>query len=235
MIAASAAWHFLQGFLSAFPDYNPGTRPNSTTVEPTGINLFTESYGGVYGPAFADYFEQQNAKRLSGNFASNETLEIKLKSLGIVNGLVDTSIQAPSWPRFAYNNTYGLQVIDQTTELNTLSSINNSDSGCKAQIAKCRDSAKKNDPTAEGDVASTNSLCESALRECNQALETSISDRSPYDVRTTAPSSFSDAYLEYLNNADVQRSIGAKVNFTQGSDIVQGEFIDSESSWYLRY
>ncbi|KAF2659977.1 serine carboxypeptidase [Lophiostoma macrostomum CBS 122681] len=224
MIAASASWHFLQGFLSAFPQYNPGTRPNSTTTEPTGINLFTESYGGQYGPAFADYFEQQNAKRLSGNFATNTTLEIKLKSLGIVNGLVDLSLQAPSLPMFAYNNTYGVQLIDQTTELNALSALNDPESGCKAQIAACQASAEKNDPTAEGDVLSTNNLCEKALNTCLDPQGYVFSDRSPYDVRFTTPFSFSDAYIEYLNNPDVQRSIGAKVNFTQGSDVVQTQF-----------
>lgn len=39
-IAARAAWHFLQAWLTNFPQYNPNS---------TGINLFAESYGGKYG------------------------------------------------------------------------------------------------------------------------------------------------------------------------------------------
>jgi carboxypeptidase C (cathepsin A) len=47
-IAARACWHFLQSFLSAFPQYNPGSRANGTTIETTGVQLFAESYGGMY-------------------------------------------------------------------------------------------------------------------------------------------------------------------------------------------
>lgn len=53
-IAASATWHFLQSWLSTFPQYNPAVRPNVTSPQvpeaAVGIHLFTESYGGKYGP-----------------------------------------------------------------------------------------------------------------------------------------------------------------------------------------
>jgi carboxypeptidase C (cathepsin A) len=88
MLAATACWHFLQGFLSTFPQYNPGTRPNRTTIEPAGVNLFAESYGGLYGPTFADYFEDQNDRGSSGDLP-NTTLEIQLDSVGIISGVVD--------------------------------------------------------------------------------------------------------------------------------------------------
>ncbi|KAK5005024.1 hypothetical protein LTR60_006380, partial [Cryomyces antarcticus] len=80
-IAAHAVWHFLQGFLSAFPQYNPGTRPNTTQVQPAGIHLFAESYGGKYGPVFANLFQDQNLRRSNGSLPRNSTLEIKLESL----------------------------------------------------------------------------------------------------------------------------------------------------------
>lgn len=47
-IAAMATWHFLQTWLSTFPQYNPAIRVNTTSFlskQPAGINLFTESYG----------------------------------------------------------------------------------------------------------------------------------------------------------------------------------------------
>ncbi len=47
-VAAMAIYHMMQGFLSVFPQYNP---PGNGSL---GVNLFSESYGGKYGPAFAD-------------------------------------------------------------------------------------------------------------------------------------------------------------------------------------
>lgn len=41
-----------------------------------------ESYGGKYGPTFASYFEQQNA-RLDQGLLPNNTKKLYLESLGI--------------------------------------------------------------------------------------------------------------------------------------------------------
>jgi carboxypeptidase C (cathepsin A) len=62
-------WKTLQGFLGAFPQYADH-----------GLHLASESYGGHYGPVFAEYFEQQNQANISG------TTNITLKSLMIGNG-----------------------------------------------------------------------------------------------------------------------------------------------------
>jgi len=226
VIAASAAWHFLQGFLSAFPQYNPGQYPNTATTEPTGVNLFAESYGGQYGPAFFDHFEDQNERRRTGEIPSHNTLEIKLASLGIVNGLVDTLIQAPSTVSFVYNNTYDLQTIDQTEWLNLLT---NSTNECKSWTNKCRESMKLSDPEGEGERFddATSTVCARAADKCMGIVSEAIdkSERSPYDIRFKLPDSFpSYAYLEYLNSADVQRSIGAKVNYTESNLLVYHAF-----------
>ncbi len=50
-VAAAAIYHMMQGFLSTFPQYNP---PGNTSL---GVNLFSESYGGKYGPIFAEVWE----------------------------------------------------------------------------------------------------------------------------------------------------------------------------------
>lgn len=39
-VSAIAVWHFLQGWLKSFPQYDP---------KDAGVNLFAESYGGKYG------------------------------------------------------------------------------------------------------------------------------------------------------------------------------------------
>jgi carboxypeptidase C (cathepsin A) len=226
IIAASAAWHFLQGFLSAFPQYNPGHHPNTATTEATSVNLFGESYGGQYGPTFADYFEDQNERRLTGEISPSNTLEIKIATLGIVNGLVDALVQTPSTASFVYDNTYDLHTIDQTTWLNLLSNFTN---GCEVQAKRCRVQMELSDPKGEGERFddATSAVCARATEECMSLVIEAIdrSGRNAYDIRTKSPNSFpSYAYLEYLNNADVQRSIGAKVNYTESSLLVYRAF-----------
>ncbi|KAF2739603.1 carboxypeptidase S1 [Polyplosphaeria fusca] len=226
LIAANAAWHFMQGFLSAFPQYNPGTRPNSTVTEPTGVNLFAESYGGRYGPAFADTFETQNTRRLNGQLPKNSTLEIKLDSISIINGMVDVLIQAPAYPKFAAGNTYGIEMINQVVELNSLRA-SSSVGGCEDLIHRCRDSMRVNDPLGEGDNEYTNALCAYSGTICDDQLQQVLrnyTNRNVYDIRFENPVAFPGAYLEYLSNADVLRSIGAQVNYTQSSNDVLEAF-----------
>lgn len=228
-IAASAAWHFLQGFLAAFPKYNPDRVPAQYRTRATGIHLFAESYGGMYGPVFAEYFEEQNVKRLTGQIPSKSTYEIKLTSLGIINGIIEEQIQAPWWPKFAYNNSYGIGLIDQTTQLNTLSDFTNP-GGCNEMISQCRKNAARFDPMSEGDHAPTNTVCAQAKYQCNRVLMNSLNGRSPYDIRTVGPDShISQAFVEYLNTPAVQQSIGVPLNFTQQSYDVLESFLRSES------
>jgi carboxypeptidase C (cathepsin A) len=224
-IAAHAVWHFLQTFLASFPAYNPGLRPNSTIVSPTGVNLFAESYGGEYGPVFADLFEQQNDLRRAGSLSRNNSLEIRLVSLGIVNGAVDMKVQAPFLATFAYNNTYGIQAIDLKTMNNELSAMQ-SPGGCLDLLDQCRLLMATQDPNGEGDVSTVNTRCSSAQQSCqNLATGYVISGRSAYDIRQKDPSPFpSLAYVEYLNTAQVQQAIGTPINYTESSNIVNGAF-----------
>jgi carboxypeptidase C (cathepsin A) len=89
-VAAQAVWHFLQAFLGVFPRYNPAASPDGVIVSgTTGINLFTESYGGKFGPAIGAFFAEQNALRQTNPVMMNSTLEITLATLGIMNGWID--------------------------------------------------------------------------------------------------------------------------------------------------
>lgn len=230
-IAAHAVWHFLQAFLGTFPQYNPGTRPNSTFVEATGINLFAESYGGQYGPTLARLFEEQNAKRDNGTIPQNGTVEVKLTSLGIINGVIDELIQGPYYANFGNNNTYGIEIFDTTSKLNLLYTFNKAD-GCSDQIKACRNISSLYDPEGEGDVARVNEVCSSAVQICNQLQGPySNSGRSVYDIRQELPDVIpSGDYMEYLNYASVQQSIGARINYTESNLNVQREFLATGDS-----
>ena len=179
-IAAQATWHFLQTWLAAFPQYNPSTRANVNsslyTPQEAGVNLFTESYGGKYGPVFANYFLQQNQMRQNGSLPSNNTLAIKIETVGIINGLVDDLVQNAYYPQFAYNNTYGIQAISQTDELNALQDYSGPGQ-CVDQINSCRAAMNLTDPRGYGDVGATNTLCENAQYTCNNVSLAFLSAR----------------------------------------------------------
>ena len=225
-IAAQAIWHMLQGFLGTFPQYNPGNKPNGTQSGVVGVNLFAESYGGKFGPAFASFWEKQNALRRNSSAARNQTLEIRLASLGIMQGCVDDVVQGRYYPIFANNNTYGIQAIslvDQQTAAASYLSAN----GCQQLIQQCRAAVTAMDPQSDGDITVVNQICQTAQQTCNQHVigPYQNSGRDVYDITQKTPNPFpSSIYLEYLNTAEVQAAVGAVVNFTETNPSVLNAF-----------
>jgi carboxypeptidase C (cathepsin A) len=212
VVAAEAIWHMLQGFLGTFPQYYP---PSNSSI---GVNLFAESYGGKYGPVFADTWETQNARRRNGTL-SNSTLDIHLTALGLVNGCVDDLIQGPSYAAMTVNNTYGLQALSPL-RASLINATFYQPSGCQDRIKQCRTAADLFDPENDGDDANVNKLCQAAWATCTAQLITPYQDslRSFYDIAHLKPDSFPPShYISYLNSRPVQDAIGALVNFTNTS------------------
>ncbi|OTB00287.1 hypothetical protein M426DRAFT_324430 [Hypoxylon sp. CI-4A] len=209
--AAVAIWHMLQGFLGAFPELNP---PKDNIL---GVNLFSESYGGKYGPAFAEKWEEMNAARGNGSVANSSIVEIRLASLGIVNGCVDDLIQAPYYPVMATNNPYGFSAINSVRAQMANASFY-TDMGCRDLINQCRTAVTTNDPNNTGSVPDVNTICASAYDSCtnNVMLPYSDAGRSVYDISATLPDSFPPRqYLEYMNTRDFQAAIGTTLNYTE--------------------
>lgn len=228
-IAAQAIWHMLQGFLGTFPQYNPGTKPNNTQSGVVGVNLFAESYGGKYGPAFASYCEKQNLLRKNNSVARNKTLEIHLTSLGILQGCVDDSVQGRYYPIFANNNTYSIQALSLTDESTSANSFHSAN-GCQQLIQSCRDAANSMDPQNIGDVTTVNQICQKAQKNCNDNVIGPFqnSGRNIYDITQKTPDPFPPStYLEYLNSAEVQAAIGAVVNYTETNPAVATAFVQT--------
>jgi carboxypeptidase C (cathepsin A) len=94
----------MQGFYDALPQLD-------SRVHSTEFNLMTESYGGHYGPAFFNYFYEQNAAIQNGTAKGKA---FTFNSLGIINGIISEKIQAPYYPEFAVNNTYGIKAVNDT-------------------------------------------------------------------------------------------------------------------------
>jgi len=217
-IAGVAVWHLLQAFLSTFPEYNP---PGGRTL---GINLFAESYGGKYGPAFAETWEEQNIDQRLRR-PTNTTVDIRLNSLGIVNGWVDDIVQDPFYTTMAVNNTYGLQLINPARARLSNGSFYQA-GGCGDLVIQCRNASSVLNSGIQVSVNTTNSLCQLAVETCRALMDPYLdTGRSVYDIAHNRPDSFPpNYYVEYLNTRPVQEAIGSAVNFTDTSAAVYEAF-----------
>ncbi|KAK4454070.1 serine carboxypeptidase [Podospora aff. communis PSN243] len=218
-VAGIAIWHMLQGFLDAFPEYNP---PRNGSL---GVNLFAESYGGKYGPVFAETWEEQNARHRNGSLA-NSTLEINLVSLGIVNGCVDDVIQHPHYTTMAVNNTYGLELLNPVRAKMANGTFYQR-GGCRDLVLQCRNASSSLNPSPLTSPEAIDTLCRRATEACNNLIEPYFeTGRSVYDIAHKSPaSSPPNFYLEYLNSRPVQQAIGSVVNYTDVNPIVYNAFL----------
>jgi len=101
-MAAATAWEVMQAFFGTLPRLDP-------TAKSRKFHLWTESYGGHWGPGFYRHFYEKNEGICNG---TNKGVRLELESLGIINGLISARIQYPFYPDFARNNTYGISVND---------------------------------------------------------------------------------------------------------------------------
>ena len=105
-----ALWHFAQAFFTEFPYYRP---------HDNRISLWSESYGGHYGPAFMRFFQEQNERIANGTLDDEHAHYLHLDTLGIVNGYLDAVIQEEASITFPYNNV-SFKVLHNAVESNSL-------------------------------------------------------------------------------------------------------------------
>ena len=220
--AARALWHFAQTWFQEFPDYKPNN---------DAISIFTESYGGRYGPAFAAFFEEQNQRIANQSIhESGDTFIIHLDTLGIINGCVDLLTQELSYPTIAYNNTYGMVTVDKDTYEQAVDDFQKP-GGCRDLILQCQSLAAEGDPDFIGNNDTVNEACSGADDFCRGHVENPYiesSGRNYYDIAAVDPDPFPPNYfLGYLANAYVQAALGVPVNFTMSSLGVYSGFTDT--------
>ncbi|KAF8875302.1 serine carboxypeptidase [Infundibulicybe gibba] len=121
--AAADIWTFMQIFLSdsRFAKY-----------QKNNLAIWTESYGGHYGPTFAAYFLSQNAAITAGTVSG---LQLNLKVLAVGDGLTDPLTQYPGYITYAGSNSYHPLV--SASVISRANSSWTSSTGCKAQITSC--------------------------------------------------------------------------------------------------
>jgi carboxypeptidase C (cathepsin A) len=216
--SAIALWHFAQTWFGEFPDY----KPNDNRV-----SIWTESYGGRYGPAYTAYFQEQNEKIRNGTLKDSGAVDIHLDTLGIINGCVDLLIQEPSYPEIAFNNTYGIETISKT-EYEAAMDAYSKPGGCKDLILDCRAKALVADPNDLGANDEVVAACHTADVYCSNAVEgayVNSSGRGYYDITHKNPDPFPpEYYLGWLNNNTVQGALGVPVNFTESVNSVYYAF-----------
>ncbi|KAI1382837.1 serine carboxypeptidase [Hypoxylon trugodes] len=217
--AAIALWHFAQTWFQEFPGYHPND---------SRISIATESYGGRYGPEFAAFFEEQNQKIENGTWEDEgESYIINLDTLILINSCIDRQIQWPAYPHIAYNNTYGIESVNETIYQQMVNALERPN-GCRDQINDCRALALESDPDNIGINATVNQVCSDAETFCSNKVRDPYLDysgRNYYDFASLDPNPFpAPFYNQYLNQPHVQRALGVPLNFTQSSSAVAYAF-----------
>ncbi|KAJ7265059.1 Alpha/Beta hydrolase protein [Mycena rebaudengoi] len=212
-IAAQANWYFLQTWIKEFPEFK--TNDNR-------FSLWGESYGGHYVPTFASYIEAQNQLIAAGNISS-PAIEIHIDTLGLINACVDHGTQTPMFPIFAYNNTYGLQGINETEYQTAVAAIPK----CQNLTETCRTMGDDLDPEGWGNSNQVNKACAAAFQFCFGKLWNPFNARGydVFDFTMVKPNPFPPKFAAgYLNTREVQLALGVPLNFTGFSNSVNQAF-----------
>ncbi|KAH8647247.1 serine carboxypeptidase [Xylariales sp. PMI_506] len=219
--AAHALWHFAQTWFFEFPYYKPAD---------DRISLWAESYGGHYGPSFFRFFQEQNEKILNGSSNERGAKYIHLDTLGIVNGLIDAVIQAESYISFPYNNTYGIQIFNQSL-YETMMDEWTRPGGCKEQVIRCQEALKDRDQLSFSDARRSRGnwteICGKLEEGCGtDASELYLKDnRGWYDIAHRRTDPFPPPYMYgYLMQESVLGALGVPVNYSSSSGAVSSRF-----------
>ncbi|KAI9146889.1 Mutanase [Paramyrothecium foliicola] len=197
--AAVTAWELLQTFFAELPTFDP-------RIKSRDFHLWTLSYGGHYGPAFFDYFYDQNERIKNGEIKGTQ---LEMESLGIFNGIIDISVQMPYYPEYAYRNQYDIQLVNETIyDFQKLAF--NIPGGCSDYLQYCYSS----DPS----LLDTQITCSQASAACRIMVEgpaINVGGRSPYDIRAPITADPEPTHwIDYLNLPFVQNAIGVDLNYT---------------------
>ncbi|KAL7800278.1 Alpha/Beta hydrolase protein [Trichoderma ceciliae] len=223
--AAHALWHFAQAWFSEFPHYKPSD---------DRISMWAESYGGHYGPGFMRLFQQQNEKIADGTIADEHAHYLHLDTLGIVNGWLDSLIQEEAYIDFPYNNTYGIQVFNQSI-YDELKHNFTKPKGCRDQIKRCQQSLSLFDvATVNAQRVNFVDLCEMESWCSSPAIRTYLSlNNGWFDISHPHEDPFPPSHVYgYLTEESVLGAIGSPVNFTANSAAVSSNFVSSYDEFH---
>ncbi|KAK5657932.1 hypothetical protein OQA88_2482 [Cercophora sp. LCS_1] len=216
--AAHALWHFVQTWFFEFPHYKPSDNR---------ISLWSESYGGHYSPGFFGFFQTQNEKITNGTSTEKGAHKLHLDTLGIVNGLIDVLVQGEYDIHFGYNNTYGIQLFNESYYHSLLDEWTRP-GGCRSLIENCRSALRSPTPNTTS--------CALLEPQCSEPLLGYIlheSGRSYYDIAHPTADPFPPPhFMGYLTHEHVLSALGVPVNFSMVSLSV-GQAFDSSFDYIV--
>ena len=165
--AAHALWHFAQVWFEEFTPYKPNNEK---------ISIWTESYGGKYGPAFTKFFTSQNEKIANGTISGPGTHYLHLDTLGLINACIDSLDSGRAYPDMAFNNTYGIQAINESIYEQAVHEWER-EGGRKDKIIACQKVAQQLDPDDRGNVEEVNKVCRGASKEDDIAFKSYMASK----------------------------------------------------------
>jgi len=196
--AAADVWKFLQIF---FAD------PRFSSLQKNDFAIWTESYGGHYGPTFAAYFLQQNAAIAKGTVSG---VPIKLKFLGVGDGLTDPLSQYPGYISYAGSNPYHPLVSNSVIQ--TATTAWTQSGGCKDQITSCY-------------ATNSTSTCSQAQSFCNNKILSPLAGNyDVYYVLAQNPDPYPPDLTSYLTNQTLMSTIGAEATWEETSGTIYNNF-----------
>ncbi|KAI0639117.1 alpha/beta-hydrolase [Trametes polyzona] len=205
--AAEDVWKFLQMFLAD---------PKFSKYRTSEFALWTESYGGHYGPTIAAYILDQNTGVANGTV--NGTA-INLKFLGIGDGLTDPLVQYPGYLSYAASNPYRPLVPD--AKIKEATQAWNRTGGCKDQLSLASQITKCNN-------GGSNEVCSNAQEFCNaQILSAVLGPHDPYYVLSGTLDFYPPDLAPYLTQPSLMRTIGAESKWVVSSEDVYFNFADT--------
>ncbi|KAJ7681923.1 serine carboxypeptidase [Mycena polygramma] len=195
--AAADVWTFLQIFLK---------NSKFSNLAANDLAIWTESYGGHYGPTFAAYFLSQNTAIAAGTVSG---LHLNLKTLGVGDGLTDPISQYPGYITYAGSNPYHA-LVSSSVIARANTSWNTATTGCRDRIIACNNGG-------------SNSVCSAAQSFCNNnILSPLVGSFDVYYVLSGSNDPYPPALDTYL--ASVRTRIGAEVTWQETNDLVYNNF-----------
>jgi carboxypeptidase C (cathepsin A) len=186
--ASPYVWKLIQNFYASFPEYKSRE-----------FGIFTESYGGHYGPEFARYIQAQNKAIAAGTVKGEK---IKLTGLGINNGWINPADNYKALIDYQVNNKYKKNMITEATSQRLMNLYK---TRCVPQLQQCWKS-------------NTNADCQTAMVTCKSGIESPLTrgNFDVYDVRQPAKDPFPpQTYIKYLGQPEIVSAIGAKSKYQE--------------------
>ncbi|EIM82008.1 serine carboxypeptidase [Stereum hirsutum FP-91666 SS1] len=196
--AASDVWEFLQIWFN-------DTR--FSKFQDNDFAVWTESYGGHYGPTFAAHFLDQNEAIANGSISG---IPLNLKALGVGDGLTDPLLQYPGYITYAASNPY--HPLTSATAISRGNTSFYEVGGCQDQIQACYDTG-------------ATSTCSAAQSFCNNNILSPLAGNfDVYYVLTANPDPYPPDLTPFLTNSTIVSQIGAQAKWTQSSNTVYSNF-----------